>query len=253
MSDQLPPEVSTLIKGSAAFFPVLTVLFWLTSPLGLWGSMALALLLELLPGLAMAQLPLAYDEEPLPRFPVYLSSVVLILGMGGFAFLVGRSEVGLEFMGLLPQPAGFLAGWTLGLTAACLAVMGAFHLIRRKIGLKETPLLAQLLPKTAGEKGLFVVLSLSAGVGEEMAYRGFLIPALTLVLGSAWGGAVLSSVVFGLLHAYQGWLGMVRTAVMGMIFAAAFLLTDSLWPAMAAHAILDVLAGLVLGDILLEE
>ena len=250
---ELPPEVRTLLKGSVAFFPVLTVLFWMTSPLGWWGSMTLALLLELLPGLAVAQLPLAYDDEPLPRVPVYLSSVVLILGMGGFALLVGRYEVGLEFMGLHPQPLGSFLGWTAGLTLAALGIMGAFHLFRRHFGIRETPLLSQLLPKTAGEKGLFVILSCSAGVGEEIAYRGFLIPALTLVLGSAWGGAVLSSAVFGLLHAYQGWLGMVRTGVMGMVFAISVLVTGSLWPAMAAHAILDIIAGLFLGDVLVKE
>ena len=252
MSD-VRPEVRTLLKGAAAFFPILTVLLWLGSPLSWWGAFGLALFLELLPGLAVAQLPLAHDEEPLPRVPVYLSSVVLILGMGVFGLLVGRYEVGFEFMGLSPRPVGFLLGWTLALTAVALGIMGAFHVYRRRVGLRETPLLAQLLPRTGKEKGLFVLLSLSAGFGEEVAYRGFLIPALTLVFGSVWAGALLSSAVFGLLHAYQGWLGMVRTALLGLTFATAFILTDSLWPAMAAHAILDILAGLVLGDVLLKE
>jgi membrane protease YdiL (CAAX protease family) len=215
--------------------------------------MGLALFLELLPGLAVAQLPLAHDDEPLPRVPVYLSSVVLILGMGVFGLLVGRHEVGLELMGLQSRPAGFLVAWSLGLTAMVLAIMGGFFLFRRRAGLRETPLMAQLLPRTSGEKGIFVFLSLSAGAGEEVAYRGFLIPALTLAIGSVWGAAVLSSVVFGLLHAYQGWLGIVRTAVIGMVFAVAFIVTDCLWPAMAAHAILDILAGLVLGDVLMKE
>lgn len=251
--NEVPREVRTLLKGSAAFFPILTVLFWLGSPLGWWGALGLALLLELLPGLAVAQLPLVHDEEPLPRIPVYVSSVVLILGMGAFTLGVGWYEVGFEFMGLSPRPIDVLLGWTLGLTTAALGIMGAFHVYRRRAGIRETPLLCQLLPRTGLEKGLFVLLSLAAGFGEEVAYRGFLIPALTLVLGSVWAGAVLSSVVFGLLHAYQGWLGMVRTALLGMTFAVAFILTDSLWPAMAAHAILDVLAGLVLGDMLVKE
>jgi membrane protease YdiL (CAAX protease family) len=59
--------------------------------------------------------------------------------------------------------------------------------------------------------------------------------------------------MFGLLHAYQGWLGMVRTAVLGMVFATSFLVTGTLWPVIIAHAALDVLGGLVLGETLMRE
>jgi membrane protease YdiL (CAAX protease family) len=118
---------------------------------------------------------------------------------------------------------------------------------------RETPLLRQLLPRSAPEKVVFVFLSLAAGVGEEIAFRGFAIPALAMVTGSDWGSAVLASAAFGLLHGYQGWLGVARTGMMGFLLAAAFLLSGTLWPAIFAHAILDVVSGLVLGDTLLRE
>ena len=111
----------------------------------------------------------------------------------------------------------------------------------------------QLLPKTRVEKAVFVLLSMAAGVGEELAYRGFLVPALTTVLGWSWGAALLSSAVFGLLHAYQGWLGIARTAALGFVLAASLILTGVLWPAILAHAILDVLAGIVLGESLVKD
>jgi membrane protease YdiL (CAAX protease family) len=65
--------------------------------------------------------------------------------------------------------------------------------------------------------------------------------------------AVLSSLVFGILHAYQGWLGIVRTALLGMILAASFVVSGSLWPAIIAHALLDVLVGLVFAETLMKE
>ena len=65
----VPPVVSRLVKGSLVIFPLLTILFWLGTPLGFWGAAYLALLLELLPALSVAQLPLVDDDGPLPRIP----------------------------------------------------------------------------------------------------------------------------------------------------------------------------------------
>jgi len=249
-----PPELAgRLARGSLLFFPVLAVLFWVGTPLGFWGAMYLTLLLELLPAMAVAQLPLVDEEAPLPRVPVYLSSAFLILLMGSGAWVVGRAELGPAVMGLDPVPLALLAPWALGLTVGALLLLGLSLGLRRLLGLEETPLLAQLLPRTGREKGVFVVLSMAAGWGEEMAYRGFLIPALALVLGGVWPAALLSSAVFGLLHAYQGLLGMVRTALLGFVLAGSLVLSGSLWPAIVAHAILDVVAGVFLGEVLVKE
>jgi membrane protease YdiL (CAAX protease family) len=124
---------------------------------------------------------------------------------------------------------------------------------RRVIGVRESRILEHLLPTTLPEKLLFALLSISAGIGEEVAFRGFAFPALTLVMGSDWGGAILSSVAFGLLHGYQGWIGVIRTGMMGFLLATTLLLSGSLWPAILAHAILDLISGLGLGRALLRE
>jgi membrane protease YdiL (CAAX protease family) len=215
--------------------------------------MYLAFLLELLPALAVAQLQLVEDEGPLPRVPVYVSSAVVILGIGGMGLRVGWGELGVEAMGLAPAPWGSVLVWTVGLSLAALILLWAFLLFRKVAGVRESALLVQLLPRTGTEKVLFVFLSFAAGVGEEIAYRGYLIPVLTLLLGWEWGAAILSSVVFGLLHAYQGWLGIARTAALGMVLAASFILSGALWPAILAHAILDLIVGLVLGETFVRE
>ncbi len=250
---QIPPVVARVVKGSFLFFPVLTWVFWTTTPLGVPEAMYLTLLLELLPALALAQLPLVSKDEPLPRIPIYLSSAAVILGIGGLGLLVGRRQLGFEEMGFRTLPAFHLVLWTAGLTLAALTLTWGFHIVRRRAGWAESPLLSELLPKTMREKGVFVALSLAAGVGEEIAFRGFLIPALTLVFGWSWGAALLSSAAFGILHAYQGWIGIVRTATLGVVLAGSFIISGTLWPAMLAHAILDIVVGFFLGEILVKE
>jgi membrane protease YdiL (CAAX protease family) len=249
----MPPVVARLLKGSFLFFPLLAVLFWIGTPLGFLSAAYLALALELLPALGLAQLPLLDEDVPLPRLPVYLSSAGVILLMGWLGLMIGWEEFGLGAMGLLTFDPGIVLMWTGGLILAAFLLMGGFLVFRRSVGIQEAPFLEQLLPETGKEKAVFVVLSFSAGLGEEVAYRGFLVPALTLVFGSVLGAALLSSLVFGILHAYQGWLGVVRTALLGMALAAAFIFTGTLWPSILAHAMLDVLVGVVFGKTLMKE
>lgn len=156
-------------------------------------------------------------------------------------------------MGLLSFKNTEVLAWTVGLILAAFILLGGFLVLRRALEIQEAPFLAQLLPKTGREKVVFVFLSFSAGLGEELAYRGFLVPALAAVFGSVLAAVLLSSIVFGILHAYQGWLGMVRTALLGIVLATSFILTGSLWPAIIAHAMLDVLVGVVFGDALMKE
>jgi membrane protease YdiL (CAAX protease family) len=249
----MPPVVARLLKGSFLFFPALAVLFWIGTPLGFLGASYLALTVELLPALALAQLPLIEEETPLPKIPVYVSSAVVILLVGWLGLMIGWEEFGLMEMGLLSFHVPTILAWTGGLILAASILLGGFLVLRQFLGIREAPFLAQLLPKTGREKVVFVFLSLSAGLGEELAYRGFLVPALANAFGSVWGAALLSSLVFGILHAYQGWLGMARTALLGMVLAVSFIVTGSLWPAILAHAMLDVLVGVVFGEILMKE
>jgi membrane protease YdiL (CAAX protease family) len=136
------------------------------------------------------------------------------------------------------------------LAGAGLLLIGVFHGIARRVGFTDSRLLSQLLPRTKKERGIFALLSLTAGSGEELAYRGYAIPALTPLLGVG-GAAVVSTAVFGVMHAYQGALGIVRTALMGGVLAWGFLASGSLWPAVLAHILIDLVAGIALGEKLL--
>ena len=155
-------------------------------------------------------------------------------------------------MGLDAPISGDNLVWTVLLLGAGVGTLLGFRSIRRAVGGKETPLVHELMPVTTKEKGLFAALSLCAGFGEEMAYRGYAISALVVATGSAPLALVVTSASFGVLHAYQGAIGVVRTAVVGLILGAAFLYTGSLWPPMVAHMLIDLVAGLALKERLLS-
>jgi membrane protease YdiL (CAAX protease family) len=249
----LTPLPARWIKVGILAFPLLAIGLWVWSPLGFWGCAYLAALLAILPVLGYAQMAMAEDDQTLPRVPVYLTSCATILVLGWLGYWVGIKEVGRGFMGLGVGALGPFLLWTFLVAVSLHALLLLFFFGRRRLGIRESALLHRLLPETPSEKLLFGLLSLAAGMGEELAYRGFAIPALTVVTGSEWTGALLSSVAFGFLHGYQGWLGILRTGIMGFILAGSFILSGSLWPAIVAHALLDLVSGLLLGRTLLES
>lgn len=213
----------------------------------------LAVLLVLAPVNGVAQLALARKNQDLARIPVYVSSGIFILVLGAASAIVGGIGGGPASLGLAPiEPLPF-AAWTAAIAVAVLGIMMLFTWIARAAGLRDSPFLARLLPRTRRERAYFAGLSFVAGTGEEIAYRGYAMSALGAMSVGPWMAASVTSVAFGLLHSYQGARGIVTTGVAGFAFAASFILTGSIWPAMAAHVTIDLVAGLVLGEKLLTH
>ena len=207
-----------------------------------------AALVVLLPLLAVAQVPLAKaslgDATTLDRGSVYVGSAIAILLMGSAALAAGVGNPGMAALGLGPLPLSELSAWSCGLLVVALLAIALFHALERRLGLPGSPLLEALIPRTAREKRLFVYLSLAAGLGEEVAFRGYVFAQLVSFGLGPWGAAITSAVPFAALHAYQGWWGSLRTGLLGFGFAASVVLTGSLWPAVVAHAGIDVVGGL---------
>lgn len=240
-------EAGCIAAFGLLLFPLVVWGFAARFELPLVDALYLATVLELLPFLAVAQVPLAVSG-PLDRRGAYLGSGLVLMGLGGMALFLGRDVPGMEGMGLAVPDLTVMARWTGLLLVAAAVLQAGFHGVSRLGGWGESPLLRELLPRTAEEKGAFAGLSLVAGVGEEVAFRGYAIPLLAPVLNGAWPAAFFTSLVFGLLHAYQGPLGMIRTAVFGLVLAASFVITGSLWPAIATHVAVDLVMGLWLGE-----
>lgn len=152
-------------------------------------------------------------------------------------------------------PALFLSGatpWRLGVGLALAALLlgllwtqrraifarpELLQVVRRKIAHGEA-----LLPHTEDERGWFAALAVTAGVCEELIFRGFV-----MWYFSVWTGPILalviSSAIFGLGHIYLG-LGQVpKTGAVGAALGGVVLLAGSLWPAMIIHAAIDLNSG----------
>jgi membrane protease YdiL (CAAX protease family) len=107
---------------------------------------------------------------------------------------------------------------------------------------------AALLPRTPRERKAFVAVAVTAGIAEEIVFRGFLLVYLTEVFPPVTLGAamVVSSLLFGLAHSYQGVLGVLLTGLAGYWLAGLFVLTGSLLLPAVVHALVDLRLLLVL-------
>lgn len=249
---ELPPRMRRFLRRGLLLYPFAAGGLWLLSGLGFWDALFLVALLELLPVLAVAQVPLAVREE-IDRPVAYVGSAAAILVLGALALILGLRTLGPEGMGLgAPSGSAFLL-WTGAALAGGLGLVLLSLGAEKLFGIEESEFVRQIIPRTMYEKALFVGVSLAAGIGEELTYRAYAIPMLGGLVGSEWTAAVLTSGIFGFLHAYQGQIGVVRTALMGFVLAAVFLWSGSLWPAVLAHVVIDLVGGLVLGPRMLES
>lgn len=109
--------------------------------------------------------------------------------------------------------------------------------------------LGAVLPGRRAELGWGVVLSLVAGVTEELFFR-LLLPLLIVMLsGSAVVGFAVAIALFGYAHRYQGLGGVAGTLLAGVLLTLVYLLSGRLWAAMLVHVAID-LNGLVVRPLL---
>ena len=107
-------------------------------------------------------------------------------------------------------------------------------------------MLGPMAPHSYLEAGLFVLLSVCAGLFEEIIFRGYLQRQFGALGRNAVVGIVASGVLFGLSHGYQGTRMMIVIGVYGIFFGILAHLRKSLRPGMMAHAFFDSLQGVLL-------
>lgn len=105
---------------------------------------------------------------------------------------------------------------------------------------------AALLPVSLTERRTFVAVALTAGVTEELLYRGFLNHLARQAGFSLGTAALITSIGFGLAHAYQGALGMAATGVAGYALAGLAHASGGLLLPMVVHALVDLRVLLLL-------
>ncbi|NJD58837.1 MAG: CPBP family intramembrane metalloprotease, partial [Anaerolineae bacterium] len=149
----------------------------------------------------------------------------------------------LNYLGLtLPNQVGWIISFAL-LGGIVLSV----SLIRRNPNALENmrhslETSAAVLPSTPAERKWFTIATITAGICEELLYRGFFLRYLRTVL-PGWNWivlALLSGIVYGLSRAYQGRKGILTTTLAGFSYAVIYILGGSLLPAMAFHILADL-------------
>lgn len=110
----------------------------------------------------------------------------------------------------------------------------------------------QFVPHTRGELRSFMGVSITAGIVEEIVYRGFVLWYLGLYM-PLWLAIAVSSLAFGLAHSYQGPSGAVRCGLVGLVFGIFYVMTGSIWLPIIGHILLDALQGLTTREILRED
>ena len=144
-------------------------------------------------------------------------------------------------------------------TIGAVLIGGLQSLNLRRIGKMEgaapdllRKLARHLLPVNLLEYLPYSALAITAGVCEEFIYRGFVLAALFRAALPVWAAVVLTSLLFGLAHAYQGRAGIVSTGLFGVVLAIARLGFGTLVPVMMWHAGLDLAAGIAAPKYLLR-
>ncbi len=153
----------------------------------------------------------------------------------------------------LPLDWRFGTGLAAGLGGAgVLAVQYRFAIATREARAKALGDLrrcAPFAPRTRREMAHFWALAVTAGICEEILYRGFLIWYVARFTGAAPGGlavaVIVSALIFGLGHLYQGRIGALRVAGLAVVFGGLFVLSESLWIVILLHAYVDIAGGLV--------
>jgi len=102
-----------------------------------------------------------------------------------------------------------------------------------------------LLPHGRVEIGLWIVLSITAGICEEAVYRGYLQKQFMALTKSVPAGIVLSALIFGAAHSYQGFARASLIAMTGTMSGILAYWCRSVRPGMIAHSLQDVLGAFV--------
>ena len=102
--------------------------------------------------------------------------------------------------------------------------------------------LSIIMPRNGNELASFYGLSITAGIVEEILWRGFLIWYLGQFM-PLWAAALFSSLSFGIAHAYQGLSHLPQVTAVGAALAGLYLLAGSIWLPIILHAAVDILQG----------
>jgi len=142
--------------------------------------------------------------------------------------------------------AGLLIGVALGLGLLLAVSLQWRQLLRKDTGVADLmSSLGDLLaftPRTSREERWFGLVSVNAGITEELLYRGFMIWYLEPRVGLPVA-ALVSVAAFTFAHAYQGARQLPSIALMSGAMVTLYLLSGTILVPIVFHILLDLVQG----------
>lgn len=120
---------------------------------------------------------------------------------------------------------------------------GAAYGVHWLLGPGAAKTVDSLLPRSVLEVLVWTATCITAGICEEMAFRGYLQRQLHALTGNMAWAIVLQALVFGIAHGYQGWRNVVVISVLGVLFGVLAAWRKNLRANMVAHAWTDFWEG----------
>ncbi len=176
----------------------------------------------------------------------------LISVIGAFVtvwVIVGRRKQRLTDIGLSrPKRLWSVPLWSIAIFVTTLAVAGggqwiAVKFVDAAVDLSKFAVLHQNVTMLVVS---LISVWVTAAFFEEIVYRGFLLDRLLTISGPGRISAVLMSllqgVLFGLLHFYQGPLGVITTGLVGFVFGLFYVAQRrNLWALILVHGTIDTI------------
>jgi membrane protease YdiL (CAAX protease family) len=175
----------------------------------------------------------------------------LVVGGAGLAVILAlhRFVCGRPLSALNERPGSWRRDWPTGLALAGLFVAFSFA---------AQPVLARLVAPPRNPEAMTLIVGLIehpllmlvwfgpvlwVGIAAfEEVSRVFVITRLTAIR-AGWSGRlaaiVISTVLFGLAHYYQGPFGVITTGTMGLLSAVLYVRQGRIWPLIVGHALYD--------------
>ncbi|MGH3451875.1 MAG: CPBP family intramembrane glutamic endopeptidase [Haloechinothrix sp.] len=169
-----------------------------------------------------------------------LLGVLQLVGWGALGlYLLWRAGIGLSRIGLGRRLRVSDVGIGCGLAALIGSPGLALYFIGWRLGLNLA-----VLPSTVDETWWRpITLTLAAfgnSFAEEVLVVGYLLTRLRQLGVGENASLLLSAILRGAYHFYQGVGGFVGNLIMGLIFGRVWQRTTRLWPLIIAHTLLDV-------------
>jgi hypothetical protein len=117
------------------------------------------------------------------------------------------------------------------------------RLVHLAVDRVQSPTTPYYPPSGFVEVFLWIALSVSAGVCEEIVFRGYLQQQFRAATRSVIAAVILQGFVFGLLHTYQGWKQVMVIIPLGILYGALVAWRRNLRASMIAHAWSDIFEG----------